>query len=140
MPCLRTGALRPVRPEVPNSRGSYCRERAKPRASARRWENLGRTGRVESILARFDATIADGARREARRLSHRRTIGRAVVQEVSSRVTANDHDTPGPVVRGRKITAAKVLRRAMLFARALGFVFLVYFVPDVLQELLGLLR
>ncbi len=45
-----------------------------------------------------------------------------------------DAEAPGPVIAGRKITAAGVLRRLMLLARGLGFVFLVFFVPEVIRE------
>ncbi len=45
-----------------------------------------------------------------------------------------ERDEPaGPVIAGRKITAEDVLRRLMLVARSLGFVVLVFFVPDVLR-------
>ena len=47
-------------------------------------------------------------------------------------------EEPGPVIAGRKVTAAGTLRRVMLFARALGFVFLVFFLPEVAAGLAGM--
>ncbi len=44
-------------------------------------------------------------------------------------------EAPGPIIAGRKITAARVLRRMMLLARGLGFVFLVFFLPEMIREI-----
>jgi hypothetical protein len=47
-------------------------------------------------------------------------------------------EEPGPVIAGRKITADAALRRVMLFARGLAFVFLVFFLPEVARGLAGM--